>query len=139
MGGYTTTDTLVFVNPAIAASGTWTGWAQYDNKQAYTTNDPNTVPAGSWGTATYYPGNAGIFVDTLYETDSSFIQQMVQYKKDENNSYNSAKSSYDTKKTTYNKAVDDEAARQKDFFKATFEPKIAIPTRPDPPTQPYAY
>jgi len=25
------------------------------------------------------------------------------------------------------------------FWKATFEPKIAIPTRPDPPTQPYGY
>ena len=74
LGPYASTDSLVYVNPAIAASGTYTGWAQYDNKQAYTTNDPSTVPAGSWGNAVYYPGNAGIFVDTLYETDSSFIQ-----------------------------------------------------------------
>ena len=65
--------------------------------------------------------------------------KFINYKKDENNSYNSAKSSYDTKKNTYNQAVDDEAARVADFFKATFEPKIAIPTRPDPPSQPYAY
>lgn len=139
LGAYASTDTKVFVNPAVASSGTWTGWPQYANVQAYKTTDPTTVPAGSWGTAIYYPGNTGIFKDTKYTTDSSYIQQVVQYKKDENNSYNSEKTSYNTKKTTYNKAVDDEAARQKDFFKATFEPKIAIPTRPDPPTQPYAY
>lgn len=138
LGAYSSTDSLVFVNPAIG-TGTFTGFPQYSDKQAYTTKDPKAVAAGSWGTAVYYPGNAGIFVDTLYSTDSSYIQQVVQYKKDENNSYNSDKSSYDTKKTTYNKAVDDEATRTKDFFKATFEPKIAIPTRPDAPTQPYAY
>jgi len=139
LGAYASTDTLVFVNPAVASSGTWTGWPQYANIQAYTTKDPTTVPAGSWGTAIYYPGNAGIFKDTTYTTDSSYLQQIVQYKKDENNSYNSVKSTYDTKRITYNKAIDDELARQKDFFKSIFEPKIAIPTRPDPPTQPYAY
>jgi len=140
LGAYASTDSLVYVNPMFATTGeTYTGWAVSSLSAAYTTNDPNLVPAGSWGTMIYYPGNTGIFKDTLYSTDSSYIQQVVQYKKDENNSYNSEKSSYDTKKTTYNKAVDDEAARQKDFFKATFEPKIAIPTRPDPPTQPYAY
>jgi len=58
----------------------------------------------------------------------------VGYKVNENNSYNSAKSTYDGKVKTYNAAVTDEQARQKDFFKATFEPKIAIPTRPEPPT-----
>lgn len=140
LGAYASTDTKVFVNPAISTtSADFTNWPQYANTQAYTTKDPSVVPAGSWGTAIYYPGNTGIYKDTKYTTDSSYIQQIVQYKKDENSSYNSDKSSYDTKKTTYNKAVDDEAARQKDFFKATFEPKIAIPTRPDPPTQPYAY
>merc|ERR1712224_34169 len=139
LGAYASTDSKVFLNPAVAATGTWTGWPQYSNVQAYTTKDPSTIAAGSFGTAIYYPGNAGIFVDTKYSTDSSYIQQVVQYKKSENDAYNTAKTSYDTKKTTYNKAVDDEAARVKDFFKATFEPKIAIPTRPEMPTRPYAY
>lgn len=139
LGAYASTDSLVFVNPAVASSGTYTGYPQYSNIQAYTTKDPLAIAAGSWGTAIYYPGNAGIFKDTKYSVDSSYIQTVVQAKKNENNSYSGEKNSYDTKKTTYNKAVDDEAARKKDFFKATFEPKIAIPTRPDPPTQPYAY
>jgi len=79
LGGYTTTDTLVFLNPLIsvtAATGlTATGWSAYSNVQAYITNDPLTVAAGSWGTAIYYPGNAGIFKDFLYATDSAYIQQ----------------------------------------------------------------
>ena len=57
----------------------------------------------------------------------------------ENNSYNGAKSPYHGKKKTYNDAITAEQDRQKDFFKATFEPKIAIPTRPEQPTQPMAY
>jgi len=62
-----------------------------------------------------------------------------QIKVNENNSYNSVKSSYDAKKKTYNDAITAEQERVKDFFKATFEPKISIPTRPEQPTQPMAY
>jgi len=84
LGAYASTDSLIFVNPATGSTAL-TGWSQYSDIQAYTTNDPSTVPAGSWGNAIYYPGNDGIFVDTLYSTDSVYIQQLVQYKKDENN------------------------------------------------------
>lgn len=74
LGYYPSIDeSVVYVNPSIATSGIFTGWPQYSNIQAYNIKDPNTVPAGSWGTAIYYPGNPGIFEDTLYSTDSSYI------------------------------------------------------------------
>jgi len=54
-------------------------------------------------------------------------------------SYNSAKSSYDGLKNTYETALDGETARKADFFKSMFEPVIAIPERPCPPTRPAAF
>jgi hypothetical protein len=55
------------------------------------------------------------------------------------NTYNTAKSDYETKKTAYNSALADEKTRQADFFKAMFEPAVAIPERPCQPTRPDAF
>lgn len=49
--------------------------------------------------------------------------------------YNTAKDDYNTKKDAYNKALSDEAARMKDFFKSIFEPATVIPERPCQPTR----
>jgi hypothetical protein len=55
------------------------------------------------------------------------------------NTYNTAKSDYETKKTAYNKALADEKTRKADFFKAMFEPAVVIPERPCQPTRPGAF
>lgn len=134
----------VFINPMNAGTGSdLTGdsnWNAFSFTSFAGGSIPNDQVSGSVGNAIYYANKPGLFLDsTLITVDSTVIMNQVQNKINENNAYNSAKSSYDTKKTTYNAAVTDEEARMKDFFKATFEPKIAIPTRPDPPSQPYAY
>lgn len=49
-----------------------------------------------------------------------------------------AKDEYEGKKTLYNKALDLKEKRDDDFFKATFEPPIGMPTRPCPPMAPGA-
>lgn len=54
-------------------------------------------------------------------------------------SFNSLKSTYDTAKTSYETQVDLRATQELDFFKNTFEPKVSVPARPCPPTQPMAY
>lgn len=46
------------------------------------------------------------------------------------------KNEFNNKAMTYNKAAKGETERIADFFKASFEPKIAVPTRPCPPTKP---
>jgi len=143
LGAYASSDGI-FLNPFKSGTGSdltgdsnWNGLAY---APAFDVRDPNTKVAGSYGDAKYYTGEAGINIATnIVSVDTATIMKFIKYKQNENNSYNSLKSTYDTKKTTYNSAVTDEEARMKDFFKATFEPKIAIPTRPDPPTQPYSY
>lgn len=51
----------------------------------------------------------------------------------------SMKSSFNKKAETYNKAAKTETARLADFFKSSFEPKVAVPQRPCPPTRPDAW
>jgi len=53
--------------------------------------------------------------------------------------FDGSKSSYDSLKTLYDQAITDEEARVADFFKATFDAPIAIPTRPCAPDQPPAW
>lgn len=116
-------------------------WPSLSPSPAYDTKDPATRGVGSLGDAVYYNSfdQVGPYATTPFKVDSTVIINQRQIQVNENNSYNSAKSTYDGKKKTYNDAVTAEQDRQKDFFKATFEPKIAIPTRPTQPTQPMAY
>lgn len=53
--------------------------------------------------------------------------------------FNSANSSYETLRKTYDEALTAENARLADALKAAFDPKIAVPTRPCSPTRPGDY
>jgi len=139
IGAYSGTDLTAFNvgNPSTNDAK----WAKFTPAPAYNTKDPSTRGVGSLGDAAYYNSfdQVGPYALTSFKIDSTIIMNQRKVQVNENNSYNSAKSSYDGKKKTYNDAVTAEQDRAKDFFKATFEPKIAIPTRPTQPTQPMAY
>lgn len=49
------------------------------------------------------------------------------------------KNAYNSKAKIYNDAVTAEETRMKDFFKSIFDPKVAIPEQPEPPTKPASY
>jgi len=53
--------------------------------------------------------------------------------------FNSANSSYETLRKTYDDALTAENARLADALKAAFDPMIAVPTRPCSPTRPGDY
>lgn len=92
---------------------------------------------GSMGTASFYPG-VGIFADKLDSVqmvDSGVLLNIAQSRKSAIDAFNNAANSYNGLKTTYEKALDDETARKADVFKAAFEPPIAVPTRPCPPSK----
>lgn len=112
--------------------------AEYDfaASLAFTDMTPANYWPGSVGTLAYYPGQAGYFPNLISTIDAGVMalinskQQMVY------DSFNNNKASSDTSVDNYDKALDDETARQADFFKATFEAVIVIPERPCPPSTP---
>lgn len=53
--------------------------------------------------------------------------------------YNTALTTFNTAATAYNSAVTKEKARRADAFKGAFDPAIAIPTKPCPPSAVAAY
>merc|ERR1719265_579595 len=55
------------------------------------------------------------------------------------NNFNSSKTSYESLRNLYDQAITDEEARLADFFKATFDAPIAIPTRPCKPDTPHSW
>ena len=63
------------------------------------------------------------------------INQASAYKM-EVDSYNTAIGTYNTARDVYDKAVKGETDRRADFFKASLDAPIVIPTRPNMPTQP---
>lgn len=71
--------------------------------------------------------------------DQPILQQRISYVNDVYSEYNTQLGNYNTAKNTYNDAANKEAERLKDFFKATFDPPITVPTRPCPPSQPKEY
>jgi hypothetical protein len=82
----------------------------------------------------------GQWSDTLTSTvDQPILQQRISYVNDVYSEYNTQLGNYNTAKNTYNDAANKEAERLKDFFKATFDPPITVPTRPCPPSQPKEY
>jgi len=67
--------------------------------------------------------------------DSGVLLNIAQSRKSAIEAFNNAANSYNGLKSTYEKALDDETARKADVFKAAFEPPIAVPTRPCPPSK----
>lgn len=88
------------------------------------------------GKVAWYPSEAGTQKKTAYST-MDFMQLKADYDayNTQVSTYNTDKDEYNTKKDAYNKALSDEAARMKDFFKSIFEPAIVIPERPCQPTR----
>jgi len=117
-----------------------TAWKKAVYSIALTNKDPSTRWAGSRGNASYYSQKAGVFKDTqISSIDSGALINAVNYKNDENNKYNSVKSTYESDVKKYNDAVDKENERLKDVFKAGFDPAVVIPTRPNNPSPPAAF
>lgn len=138
IGAYPATDG-VLINPIIAQESdtTWSAWTPTVNRRI---TDPSVDVPGSIGKATYFTGSPGVFSDTtMTKTDANLLIGAVNNKINENNQFNSKANAYNTAKDAYNKAVTEENARLKDIFKAAFDPKVVIPTRPDPPSPPAAF
>lgn len=138
IGDYATTGG-VFLNP-LTDQDSDTAW----KKAVYTISVSDKNPALNWagsvGPASYYSKKTGVFSDTqISSIDSGAIINSVNYKVDENNKYNSVKTTYDSDKTKYNDAVTKENDRLKDIFKAAFDPAVTIPTRPVSPSPPSAF
>ena len=136
------TDKNVYLQPmkAFGTAGVTAAekMKEYDLATGLAYNDmtPADYWPGSVGTLAYYPGQAGYYPNFISSIDAGVIalinskQQMVY------DTFNNAKASSDTSVDNYDKALDDETARQADFFKATFEAVIVIPERPCPPSTP---
>jgi len=102
--------------------------------------DAATWVAGSIGTLNYFPGKTGDLKDTQTSTmDQTQLQSMYDMYNSQVNTFNSANSSYETLRKTYDEALTAENARLADALKAAFDPKIAVPTRPCSPTRPGDY
>lgn len=125
-----------YLNPFV--TGTINGASVLNTFFTEVTNNYMQVP-GSIGNLAYYVGQessqlVGQKVSNTMDSGSllaNYAALNTAY-----NSYNTVKGTYDTKVTTYNDAVTKETARTADFFKAAFEPAVAVPERPCPPTQP---
>lgn len=138
-GAYATTGG-VFVNPAVTmpsgVSLLGVTLAFYDSYQ----NAPNDWIPGSVGKAIYYPNSTGQWSDAqTIAHDSSVLLDRFSFVSDIYNNYNTQLSTYNGLKTTYNDAATKESERLKDFFKATFDPPVLVPTRPCAPSQPAEY
>lgn len=102
--------------------------------------DASTWVAGSVGTLNYFPGMTGDYKDTQTTTmDQLQLQSMYNMYNSQVSTFNSANSSYETLRKTYDEALTAENARLADALKAAFDPKIAVPTRPCSPTRPGDY
>lgn len=147
----TAADTSKFlIGEYASASGTWlnpmktqiTTSADYgswksNNLVVNSYNKVSDYVAGSVGTAAFYPKQAGPYSDTqILNVDSLFLVKSVDVKKAENSKYDGIKNDYNGKRTAYDDAVTKENERLKDIFKAAFDPKVPIPTRPVAPTPP---
>jgi hypothetical protein len=101
------------------------------------TLDPSMLTPGTPGNVLYYPGLDGINKETQYITfDFYLAQAILNQKKNEFNAFNTVSNTYNTSKNTYDTAVRAENTRKADLMKASFEPAIALPTRPCPPSPP---
>jgi hypothetical protein len=109
--------------------------------QPFTDFDPySNGYSATPGKVQWWPSDAGFGLTTATAT-MDFLQLSAEYTayKSIADTYNTAKSDYETKKTSYNKALADEKTRKADFFKAMFEPAVVIPERPCQPTRPDAF
>lgn len=68
--------------------------------------------------------------------DSSVLINAAKNYKTEVDEYNTAIGTYNTARDVYDKAVKGETDRRADFFKASLDAPIVIPTRPNMPSQP---
>lgn len=100
-------------------------------------NDPSAYIPGSVGELKFYTGKSTSFPNHTGMVDSAVVEMIVAANKAAFDNYNNnAANPYNKDKETYNKALKDEKERQKDLFKAAFEPAIKIPKRPCAPTPP---
>lgn len=127
---YSDTNKGVFLNPANASGNTATlankpaNMSTANSQSAALTNTP-----GSLGMAVFYERDVGQSKELVYSMDSAAVTLAYGVYNAEVTAFNSAKTTYDTKKKEYEDAV---TASKK-------EPKTVIPTRPDMPSPPSAY
>lgn len=143
IGKYDTASTGPFLNPYKSGAGisdsgnklqgSSLAWAFEERSQA-------VYPTGSIGTAAYYKSNTMTsWPDTIFTMDTAAIIDSVTHFKTVYDDNTKSVNDFNGKKTTYEKAVDDEKKRRADFFAAAFSPPISIPERPCAPTQPPAF
>jgi len=129
----------VYLNPATTLATAGSAWAAFGDTSVRTNNPESYWPA-SFGTLGFHPGEEGPSKLTQKITvDSSIILDRFSFVSTVFNDYSSKKTTYDGLRTTYNDAAQKESDRLKDFFKAMFEPPVAVPTSPCAPTQPADY
>lgn len=134
-GAYATANNEIWLNPATAifTAATYLPYGGVNKT-------PNAALPGSVGTAIFYANFEGQWADTMTSTvDQPILSQRISYVNDVYSEYKTQLDTYNTAKSTYNDAANKEAERLKDFFKATFDPPITVPTRPCPPSQPKEY
>jgi hypothetical protein len=140
IGTYATTGGEVWLNPATAGAPTsgsdWQNSAIAWNQRSASA-DPTVQTPGSMGPALFYPGLDGINKDKQYIAFDSYLAiATFNAKQKEINDFNTVANDYNSKRTTYDNAVTAENTRRGDLMKSTFEPAVALPSRPCPPTPP---
>jgi hypothetical protein len=124
------------LNPVTA--GIATGDATWGNNAAVWNNprrDPTNVWPGTLGTLIFYTGQTGPFKQSQKGTiDQGLLESMYAQRRAAFADFNGKIGKFNTDRDNFNTANKNEKARKADFFKATFEPAIVVPSRPCPPT-----
>lgn len=135
LGTYDNTGTNLWLNP-LQTRDSGAGWNVGLSSFAFTDYNSANVP-GSIGNAIYYPGFTGPFKESQTMTvDTAVLFKLYDMKTAEYNAYEALRTTYETSKEAYNKAITNEKARRADFFKSFIDSPLTIPARPCPPTKP---
>lgn len=135
LGAYDDSGTNLWLNP-LQTIDAGTTWPVSNLAWKYTDYNSANVP-GSIGDAIYFPGFDGPFKLTQTKTiDTAVLFKLYTMKTAEYNAYEALRTTYETSRTAYNKAIENEKARRADFFKSILETPLTIPARPCPPTKP---
>jgi len=129
-----------FMNPFTRLGTTALDTAQSSTTEWNRYNNPGNWGAGSVGRARYHTEDAGNM--SVYSTatgDIAIFWKFQALKKAEFDKFNTAKTDFEAKKTTFVTALADRDAQLKDIFKMNFETAIEIPDRPENVTPPAAY
>lgn len=113
---------------AVYAAGT-----DAANANVYLAVSTDAWAAGDVGLYDFYYYPASSIADTKGTVTDYVLQKQLSVYNSVVTTYATAKTGYDALKTSYNSALTTEETRVGDFFKAAFEPAVAIPTRPCPP------